>query len=595
MSPVLPRDIVTRIKEETDLVSVVREYVSLKPAGTSFKGLCPFHREKSPSFHVNPQRQIYKCFGCGEGGDAIAFLMKLQGMSFPESVEVLARPLNIDLARYLTDNDESEGERQAFFRAQETASTLWQEDLWSDEGAEAKTYLLDRGFGEEVLRRYEVGFARDGHGLEKELEKRGVGRDLALRAGLLRQNEGRSPFAYFRNRIIFPIKNIAQRVAGFGGRALGDGEPKYLNSAESSYFNKRDILYGFALSRIPIARHSMAILVEGYLDMLALAQAGYANSVATCGTAFTTEQARLLRRGCRSVYVLFDGDRAGLKAAVRSAGMALTAGLEPKVARLPEGEDPASFLQSHEPGDMAHILEQAAGYLPLLRDLAHESGLGREGMERAVKTGLQTLAAVDDPIRRSFLLEEAAEVFALPREILADEVEKLERSGARRFHDAAHAESSAGSVSEPDPVPEPANEVLLNVDRRNDERFLLVHVLQDDRGGAARLFLELYRLEDLLIPHADELYRDLTDWVAGSASGTAAKPAVYVQSLWHERPEGYRRLVSAILADAEGASSTDHEIIVRECHQRLNMVRNRRRELDALRAFGRGKEGSESP
>jgi DNA primase len=586
---------VTRIKEETDLVSVVREYVQLKPAGTSFKGLCPFHREKTPSFHVNPQRQIYKCFGCGEGGDAIAFLMKLQGMTFPEAVEILARPLNIDLARYLTENDESEGERQAFFRAMETASTLWQEDLWGDAGAEARAYLTDRGFGEEVLRRYEVGYARDGHGQEKELERRGVGRDLALRTGLLRQKDGRSPFAYFRNRIIFPIKNIAQRVAGFGGRAMGDGEPKYLNSAESSYFNKRDILYGFALSRIPIARRGMAILVEGYLDMLALAQAGYANSVATCGTAFTQEQARLLKRGCRSVYVLFDGDKAGLKAAVRSAGLALGAGLEPKVARLPEGEDPASFLLENEPGDMAQVLERAAGYLPLLRDLAEESGLGREGMERAVKTGLQTLAGVNDPIRRSYLLGEASDVFGLPREILAGEVDKIIRGAQRRYAEPAGADAPDSGPPGPDEATAPEEETLLHVDRRNDERFLLVHVMQDDGGAAARLFLELYEPGDLVLAHADELYRDLADWAAGDGRGTSPSPAVYVQSLWHERSDGYRRLASAILADAEGASPIDHSMIVRECHQRLNMVRNRRRELDALRAFGRDKEGSESP
>ena len=593
MSPVLPRDIVTRIKEETDIVSVVREYVQLKPAGTSFKGLCPFHREKTPSFHVNPQRQIYKCFGCGEGGDAIAFLMKLQGMEFPEAIEVLARPLNIDLARYLTDNDESEGERQAYFRALEAASELWQENLWSDVGAPARTYLLERGFGEEVLRRFEAGWAAEGDTLEPELAKRGVDRALALRADLLRSKDGRAPFAYFRNRIIFPIKNIAQRVAGFGGRILGDGEPKYLNSAENPYFNKRDILYGFALSRIPIARHGMAILVEGYLDMLALAQAGYANSVATCGTAFTVEQARLLKRGCRTVFLLFDGDRAGVKAAVKSAGLALAAGLEPRVARLPQGEDPASFLQEREPEAMAEILRDAPGYLPLLKDLAEESGLGREGMERAVKTGLQSVAAVDDDIRRSYLLDEAAELFGLGRSVLDAELERI-LAGLRRTR-RPEPDMDPGAAPVPGQEP-PADDDrgMLGVDRRNDERQLLIHVLQDDGGAAARTFLDLYGREDLLTGGAAALRDDLEGWAEGGR-GASTTPASYVQAVWHERDEEYRRLVSDLLADPEGASSTDHERIVRECHERLTMVRNRRRDMEALRAFGRDRGGNERP
>lgn len=586
--PVLPRDIVTRIKEETDIVALVREYVSLKPAGTSFKGLCPFHNERTPSFHVNPQRQIYKCFGCGEGGDAISFLMALQGLAFPEAIEVLARPLNIDLARYLTDHDESEGERQAYFRALEAAATIWQEDLWEDPGREARAYLDRRGFSEVVLRRYEVGFARGGAGwLAGELERKGVGRELALRSDLLRTRDGGSPFAYFRNRIIFPVKSVAQRVAGFGGRILGDGEPKYLNTAENPFFNKRQLLYGFAQSRIPIARHRKAILVEGYLDLLALAQAGFPNSVATCGTAFTEEQARALQRGCRTVYVLFDGDRAGRKAAVKSAGLALAAGLEPRVALLPDGEDPASFLEAQDAASLSGVLEEAPTYLPLLRRLAEESGLGREGVERAARTALDSLARVPDPVRRAYLIEECAEVFALPRSVVEGELSRR-RDGrsvrGRRDGEPTLPPQDAGA-------PAPAAPTLarrLNVDVWGAVRQMLVHAVQDDGGGAAMALLELDVPYNAAPSWVRELRDDLLDWQEERERGQAIAPATFLQGRWHERDDAYRRGVADLLQE-EGEAGIDRAGDVRTIsRQQLELVRNRRKDVEALRARARG-------
>jgi len=591
--PVLPKDIVMRIKDESDIVTVVREYVSLSPAGTSFKGLCPFHREKTPSFHVNPHRQIFKCFGCGEGGDAISFLMKLQGLAFPEAIEVLARPLNIDLARYLTDNDESEGERQAHFRALETASDLWQEEFWSSAGDAGRRYLEDRGFAEEVLRRYEVGFARDSTSwLGQELATRGVDRELAQRTDLIRSRDGGVPFAYFRNRIIFPVKNVAQRVAGFGGRVLGNDEPKYLNSAESPYYNKRQLLYGFAHSRIPIARHGMAILVEGYLDLLALAQAGYSNSVATCGTAFTTDQARSLRRGCRTVFILFDGDKAGLKAAVKSAGLALIEGLEPRVARLPEGEDPASFLQERDTAAMTEILEEAPSYLPLLKDLADASGLGREGQERAVRTALSTLSEIHDPIRQAYLAEECAEVFGLEISVISGELDSLVHKRERR-HQAGGGNRAAGPEEVRIETDKP--ETLFGVDAWKVLKQAFVHALQDDSGAAALVFLALDFPIGGVPPWGVDLRDDLRDWGEEHERGNPPKPADFVQARWFDRDDEYRRGVAELLHVQEGTPTADHVRIVRDCHQRLELVRNRRNDVEALRAHGRGQGGRDHP
>ncbi|MBE0566829.1 MAG: DNA primase, partial [Krumholzibacteria bacterium] len=418
MAPTFSPDIIARVKDETDIVEVVKREVDLKQAGSVYKGLCPFHREKTPSFIVTPARARYHCFGCGAGGDVISFLMETEGVSFPEAVEILARPLDIDLSAWLRE-DEGEGERRAFHRANETAATLWHEALFDPRtGRAALEYLHRRGFGDKVLRDFTVGWApAAGDWLEPRLAQAGVDRDLALAGGLVRTGDHGS-FAYFRGRIIFPVRSISRQVTGFGGRVIDDGEPKYLNSSDSSYFSKGRLLYGFDASRMAIAREKAAILVEGYLDLLALVQAGIPNVVATCGTAFTPDQARLIRRGAPKVVLVFDGDRAGLKAAVRSADIALRAGLEPRIVRMPAGEDPASLVIGQGEEAMARALQASEGYIPLLKSLADERGGDRELAERAVKQALGTVAGIADPLRREYVLQETAEVFGLGRPVL---------------------------------------------------------------------------------------------------------------------------------------------------------------------------------
>jgi DNA primase len=587
MSPVLPKDLVARIKEETDIAAVVREYVTLRAAGTNLVGLCPFHREKTPSFNVNPHRQIYKCFGCGEGGDVISFLMKLQGLSFPEALEILARPLDVDLARFLVDNDEAEGERQAFFRAQESAAAMWSEAYWGREGAEARAYLEGRGFGQEILRRYDVGFAPAATSwLVEGLTRRGVDRDLAQRTGLVRAGHGGEPFAYFRNRIIFPVRNIAQRIAGFGGRILGEGEPKYLNSAEGPYFSKRELLYGFAMSRIPIARHKTAILVEGYLDQIALAQAGFGNGVATCGTAFTQEQAKILRRGCSRVFVLFDGDAAGIKASVKAAAAALAGGLEPRIGRLPPGEDPASFLLGRDASALTAVLEAAPGYLQLLRDLAAESGRGREARERAVKRAIEAVAGVPDPIRRALLVDEAAEVFGLARELVGVEVARHAESPRAAGAAAARNDPAGGGAAQP----LQPDRGLLRVDPATVEQQMLAHALTDETGDAAEAMLDLWPEADFALEPARRLHEELAAWREQRRLGGAPPPAGFVQERWHAHDDGFRRLVTDLLTNQEACSTGDHVRVVRDCRHVLEQDRKRRRDSDRTRtrAGGRG-------
>ncbi|MHB8080413.1 MAG: DNA primase [Candidatus Krumholzibacteriia bacterium] len=567
----LPREIVVRIKEETDIVDVVRRYVTLHAAGSAFKALCPFHREKGPSFHVNPARQIYKCFGCGEGGDVISFLMKVEGLSFPEAVETLARPLDIDLAKYLAE-DEGEGERLAFHRANDAAARLWQEAFWSERGEAARGYLRERGFGDDAARRYEVGWAPPGGGwLVEALSREGVSQELALRAGLFGQRGTEPPFAYFRGRIIFPIRNVAQRVAGFGGRLLGQGEPKYLNSPESAYFSKGKLLYGFASSRIAIARLKTAILVEGYLDLIALAQAGFANGVATCGTAFTPDQARLLRRGCPTVFLLFDGDRAGLGAAVKGCQTALAQGLEPRVARLPQGEDPASFLQTRDAAALGGILAQASGYLPFLRALVEERGGSRVAKERAVKRALESIAQVPDPIRQAYLLQETAELFGLGLGILEREAARL-RADPRQGGGRGGAEETAeapGVVAPGAARPVAAGRPWL--DRAAVEAVMFAHALRDDTGRAAGELLRLRAERACATPEGDLLRGELLRWQAARAAGEEAPPGSFVQTEWHEFSAAYRSFVAELLEGDLVPERGDFVKAVRDVHERLEL------------------------
>jgi DNA primase len=507
MAPVFSPDIIARVKDETDIVEVVRQHVSLKPAGAVYKGLCPFHREKTPSFIVTPARQRYHCFGCATGGDVISFTMEVEGVTFPEAVEILARPLDIDLSAWLKD-DESEGERRAFHRANEVAMNLWRDAFWDPRlGKNALAYLRDRGFKDKALRDFDVGWAPAGsEWLAEGLKKGGVDEELARQADLMRASDrGGSPFAYFRGRIIFPVKNISRQVAGFGGRVIDQGEPKYLNSSDSPYFSKGKLLYGFEASRMAIAREKSAILVEGYLDLLALAQVGIVNVVATCGTAFTPEQAKLIRRGAPNVVLLFDGDKAGLKAAVRSADVALKNGLEPKIVTLPGGKDPADVVIGDGVDAMHEALSGGVGYVPFLKSLADKRGGDREVSERALRQALGTIAGIDDTLRREYVLQEAADAFGLQADLLRETVAK-EAAGLQkqqRYMNRNPRPQGFGPAGKPDsgldqaggtPGPEEVaatqqrrtgpqvRRSLAKVNAEPIEADMLSHILTDDSG-----------------------------------------------------------------------------------------------------------------
>lgn len=574
---VLPPEIIARVKDETDLVELVGRYVRLQPAGANWKGLCPFHQEKTPSFHVNPGRQSYKCFGCGEGGDAISFLMALENLTFPEAMETLARALDLDLARFLQPG-EDEGEKRAYFRATEAACAVFRE-AWQDArlGAAAREYLTGRGFFPEVLERFDVGWAPGGDWLARQLARRGVSEDLAVAAGLLRCQADRPSFAFFRDRIIFPIRNIARQVAGFGGRLIAQGEPKYLNSADNPYFSKAKLLYGFETARMVIARARTAVLVEGYLDLIALAQAGIGNVVATCGTALSVEHARMLRRSCRQVIVLFDGDRAGRKAAVRASHLCLAAGLEEaRVAELPAGLDPADLVMTQGSEALQVLLKDAVGYLAFVRRAVNQAGDDRLALEKGVHQVLSTIAAVPDPIRREYLLRDTAALFGLELDLLRESLRGAlapdRRADQAGTPAAAAAETAPAGAAAPGPAPadrRPAFRTLTGLKREHVESVLLAHVLQDDSGAMVRLLLTIGGDLEWSHPAATALVGELAVW---PQAGDGLAPRAFIEQRWHARDAAYRAYVTDLLAQ-DIPPQGETERAVRESAQRLQPFR----------------------
>jgi len=389
---------VEEIKSRLDIVELVSDYVAIKRAGQNFKGLCPFHSEKTPSFTVNMPKQIFHCFGCGAGGDIFGFVMRYEGLTFPEALELLAKKAGVELA---PRKPGERGLKDSIKAANREALDFFKTSL--ERSGPARGYLKNRGISEEAQEAFTLGYAPEGwHGLHEHLKKKGVKESMALKAGLCASGQ-KGPYDIFRGRIIFPIFDLHGEAVAFGGRVMGEGQPKYLNSPDTPVFSKRKTLYALPRAKEAIREADEAVVVEGYLDAIACHQHGIKNTVAPLGTALTTEHVKLLGRYARSVVLVFDGDAAGVAAARRSLEIILPEGLEAKVLLLPEGEDPDSVLNEKGP---EHLMELIAdGYSPV--DFMLKAS--RAGKVDTVKEVLRAIARVNDPLRRDELLRELSE------------------------------------------------------------------------------------------------------------------------------------------------------------------------------------------
>ncbi len=406
----LPREVVDEVRSRTDIAEVVGRHVTLRRNGRSWTGLCPFHTEKTASFHVVPEKQIFHCFGCGASGDAFTFLQKMRGLSFMDAVRELAGGAGIKLPeRELSPEERRKyGERADLHDAVDTASRFYENMLMvRPEGEVGRRYLETRGISVDTARACRLGFAPPGwNHLSLHLQRQRVPVALALKAGLVKQkdrNEGgerQSSYDTFRNRILFPILDDRGRPVAFGGRTLpGDDGPKYLNSPESDIYEKSKTLYGLYQARGAIQRRDRAILVEGYFDAVSLWQAGFGEAVATCGTALTPAHAEVLKRLTRKVIAQFDGDEAGQRAAVKSMELFLDAGIEASRLALGDAKDPDEFIQKSGPAAFEEKLAHTEPLVELVwRRKIREAGSGSAARSRALELLVPILRRLPDAV-----------------------------------------------------------------------------------------------------------------------------------------------------------------------------------------------------
>ena len=413
MSLSVARDqIKNTVKEAADIVEVVGEVVELKRTGNRLTGLCPFHSEKTPSFTVNPQGQFYHCFGCGEHGDVFAFVMKYHHMEFPEALKTLAQKYGIEMAeRQLSDAERMQlRRREQLYEAHEAATVLYQNCLRHPKlGKLARAYLDQRGVPAAIVERYRLGYAPDPEQVgwsyaTDQLRRQGLPQDVLEKAGLSVVNDRGGHYDRFRSRIMFPIIDMTGRVAAFGGRILGDGKPKYMNSPESPIFDKSRLLFGLHQHRETIRRQRRALIVEGNFDLLLLAVHGIDNVVAPLGTALTREHVHALRSYSTEAILLFDADAAGLKAAMRSIPFFLAEQVEGRVALLPTGHDPDSFVRAEGAAAVATLVESARPLAEFAFDaLVHEHGLTLAGKSKITAALKELLKEANDPDQRALM------------------------------------------------------------------------------------------------------------------------------------------------------------------------------------------------
>jgi DNA primase len=416
----IPEQVINDIRDRSDIVQVVAGVIDLKRSGRNFKALCPFHPEKTPSFMVSPDKQIYHCFGCGKGGNVFSFLMEYEGVGFVEAVRKLGKDLGIEVDRYLGKGEQRE-KLEPHYRALEFAIDFYSRMLESGEGsARAREYLIKREIDEEMIESFRIGFAPPGwDNLYKASLEEGVPLETLLELNLVMKSRGGSGYRdYFRNRIMFPIASISNRTVGLAGRVLDGSEPKYLNTAESRIYSKGKILYGLNHSRDYIRKDKTAILLEGYMDYLMLWKKEIRNICAVCGTSLTEDQARLLARYANRVYIINDGDRAGIRAAVRASDQLLIQGLEARIVILPEGEDPDSFVRKMGADALHELMRSAPHYFDYLKGEAEKGSGSAERKNQVVQHLLASVSRVGDNVKQDLYMQEISSLFRVPVETL---------------------------------------------------------------------------------------------------------------------------------------------------------------------------------
>lgn len=436
-----PREVIDEVRLQNDIVEVISQYVPLKQKGSSYFGLCPFHNEKTASFSVNSEKQFYYCFGCGAAGNVFSFLMEMENCDFPEAMKRLADRAHITLPEPEKNAQAIAAEqlKQRLFDIHTTAGRFFYDCLQGEEGKEARAYLQKRQMDPRIARKFGIGYSPDRYDvLFKHLKEKGFSVSDILKTGLVLENrDGKGYHDRFRGRLMFPIFDVQGRVVGFGGRILAKGEPKYLNSPETILFSKSRNLYGLNFAKA--ARKRELILVEGYMDMLSIYQAGFHNVVASLGTAFNQEHARTLNRFADDVILLYDSDEAGTNAALRAIPVLVKNGFRVKVTQVPDGKDPDEFIKAKGAAEFSKLLVNAVHYISFeIACIQRKYHLKNpEHRVRFATEAAEILAKLDSEIERNVYLGEVSRVTGVEEEAIRSEIGKLMRKEEEAFQKEA--------------------------------------------------------------------------------------------------------------------------------------------------------------
>ncbi len=516
----IPEDKIAEVRDRLDIVEVIGRSVALRKVGRSWKGSCPFHHEKTPSFHVDPVRNLYHCFGCQAGGDVFRFVMEREGKTFPEAVRMLAAEVGVNLPPpgRISSDPQAEAKhrrRESLLHANEKAAESFENWLFRDASGKAgREHLKARGIGSEVARSFGLGFAPLRNDLGRRLVRASVSESVLQEAGLIARGQREETYERFRGRLMVPIRDPDGRVLAFGARIVeGDHPAKYLNSPETPLYRKSATLFGLDRARASIRRSGAAVVVEGYFDVIALAQAGIDNAVATCGTALTLEHCRLLARHAKDVYLVFDGDEAGSEAAARTHDVvtevpALTAW----VVSLPEGEDPDSFVREQGADAFRTLCGKAQPLVQVLVDRAL-GGFGGGTVEARVRAAERVrpiLARVRDPMTHRLYLEKVADRLGLDEKVLADHlrkpVKKVDTRSSRSMMEAPSSDPMPADeealcmllLEKPDLLEEPlVEESVSNLADERSIELLTCLLARRREGGQVDVGEALEKIEDM--------------------------------------------------------------------------------------------------
>ncbi|MGB1019158.1 MAG: DNA primase, partial [Chitinophagales bacterium] len=500
----ITQDTIAKIKDESDIIDVLGDFITLKKAGTNYKANCPFHNEKSPSFVVSPSKGIYKCFGCGKSGNSIGFVMEHESLNYVEALKYLAKKYSIEIEEtYQTDEQKLvQSEKDSLFIVNEFAKDTFVKNLMeTDEGKSiGLSYFKERGFSEEIIEKFQLGYTTEQSTFTTLALKKPYKLDILKKAGLTSRKEG-SKYDFFRGRVMFPIHSISGKVLGFGGRILKDDkkQAKYVNTSDTEIYNKSKILYGIHFAKNAIRNKQEVFLVEGYTDVISLFQAGIENVVASSGTSLTPDQVKLVKRYTENIVLLFDGDNAGIKAALRGVDIILENGVNVKVVLLPENQDPDTYVRELGAANFNEfIAENKKDFilfkLNLLLEDAKNDPVKKAGLIQEI---VQTISVIPDAIVRSVYIKECSTLLGVAEGVLNTELNKKRSKNRFDKQKEVNRELQKKEQQPKDLVPQLTEEIVeagINIAHfeQNVIRVLVAHGFRkyDDKIYAADYILD---------------------------------------------------------------------------------------------------------